>query len=430
MTSEQRGFLRNVALIVWAIALCAVCVRVTVQTRHKQSGYEVYYKAGMHWRLGEHLYRHPDDYAHVNVPPDQRQPGRPNVAWGGFRYLPITAIAFVPLSYMPMAVGEVVWRILLAAVGLGALAWCCRVGIPRPLARRDWPVLFLLVLPAITGCLNNGQSSCIVIGCLLAAVAAVYGEMWTVAAICMAAATLLKIYPLSLGLLLTAVWPRRFGLRYMPLLVLGLVLPFMLRPGPWIMEEHRRWLWHLLNDAIQPEPVHQWDHDVRLLLMRAAHVRLSAHAFAALELFAGAAIGMLCIAGRRAGWPTRLLLARMLGLSVCWMTVFGQATEPSTYVLVAPTLAWALWETSLRPGKPTARAVLISSYALFIAAYVVLWFPWGKRVNGIGLEPLAGLLLFGHLLVECVRDLASGATRAGLHGASAPRAASGHRMTA
>ncbi|MDB5173383.1 MAG: hypothetical protein JWN51_2156 [Phycisphaerales bacterium] len=408
MTDARRGFLRNLALILWAVALCVVCVRVTVQTRHKQSGYEVYYKAGMHWRHGEHLYRHPDDYAHEHVPPDQRQPGRPNIAWGGFRYLPITAIAFVPLSYLPMAVGEVVWRVFLAALSLGALWWCCRLGLPRPLARRDWPIIFLLVLFAFTGCLNNGQSSCIVIGCMLAAIACVTTERWTLAALCMACATLLKIYPLSLGLLLAVAWPRRFAWRYALMLALGLALPFLLRPGAWIMEEHRRWLWHLLNDAIQPETIHQWDHDVRLLLVRVAHLRLSPHAFVAIELAAGALIGAVCIGGIRARWSTRRLLTRMLGLSVCWMTVLGQATEPSTYVLVAPTLAWAMWESTLRPHTRFARAsrvVLFTSYALFITAYVALWFPKGKQINGVGLEPLAGVLLFGYLLVECARDL-------------------------
>jgi hypothetical protein len=408
----QRGSvydaLRRIALIAWTVAVCAICIRVSVQTRHKQSSYHDYYDAGLHWRQRSHLYGLPKDHDLSRVPTVNRLPGRDNVAWGGIRHPPVIALAFAALTFIPMPVGEVLWRVLLAAASLGSLWWASRVGIPRVLARRDWPILVLLVLWPFAGCLNNGQTSCIVMACLLGAVAAAAVDRWNLSALLAAIATLLKVYPVSLGLLLVVTYPRRFAWRYVLMIALGMALPLLVRPGPWMVEEYRRWLWHMFNDAILPDRIVQWDQDIRLLVMRAFHVKLQGAAFTAVQLVVAAAIAGVCLAGQRAGWPRRRLLARLFALSVCWMTVFGQATEPTTYFLVAPALAWAIWEAWLpRPSSRSriAQIVPLTAYGLFIAAYVALWTPHGKQINSFGFEPLGGLVLFGYLMFECIRDL-------------------------
>lgn len=413
MINSSRGLafqqsLRNVALIAWAIALCAICIRVSVQKRHKQSSYHDYVDAGLAWWQHNHLYGVPQDHDLSKVPPSRLRPGRNNVAWGGIRHPPVIAIAFVALTYIPMPAGEVLWRVLLAAVSLGSLWWASRVGLPRVLARRDWPMLALLVLWSFTGCMNNGQTSCFVVACLLGAVAAAAVDRWNLSAMFAAIATLLKIYPVSLGLLLAVIYPRKFAWRYALMVAAGMALPFALRPWAWMVDEYRRWLWHMFNDAILPDRIEQWDQDFRLLVMRLFHFKLEGAAFTLVQLSVAAAIAAVCLAGQRAGWSRRRLLARIFGLSVCWMTVFGQATEPSTYVLVAPALAWAIWEAWL--PRPDARsrfrqAVLLTSYVLFITAYVVLWNPRGKHINSFGFEPLGGLILFVYLMVDCVSDL-------------------------
>ncbi len=140
----------------------------------------------------------------------------------------------------------------------------------------------------------------------------------------------------------------------------------------------------------------------------------------AIQMLAAALIAAICIAGRLANWPRRMLLARMLGLATCWMTVLGLATEPSTYILISPALAWSIWECWLRvpdaagirrpvpvPGGTPSRVILASAYGLLILAYVALWFPWGKMVNTFGPEPLAGTLLFGYLVHRSVVELKS-----------------------
>lgn len=186
------------------------------------------------------------------------------------------------------------------------------------------------------------------------------------------------------------------------------------------------WWWHLVNDVKHPASLLNWNQGLRLLLMRWLRLKLSDHAFLAVQAVAAAFIAALCLAGQRAGWPRRRLLARMLGMACCWMRVFGQATEPSTYILIAPALAWSLWEVWLQPaaqraghpsgadsmpGGTASRAVLVTSYVLSISVYVMFWFPWGRAPASYGPEPLAGLLLFGYLIVRSVRELKAAKTR-------------------
>jgi len=417
-------FFWRLSLAVCLIALAVVCIRVVVQAgRHKHSGYFVYVDAGRAWREGRHLYTSLDD-----LPPAERQQlhakianagewqVRENTIWGGYRYSPTAAILFVPLSFVPGPVGEVVWRVFLAVVAYGALFWCSQLAIPRPMARRHWSIFFLLVLWSYTGCLNNGQSSCLIVGCLLGSVAACCTDRWTLAAVLIAIPTALKLYPVSLGLLFTLLYPRKFGPRFAIALVVAFALPFLLRPYAMV-EEHRRWFWHLLNDAKMAVPLTSWDQDVRLLVRRFLGITLSMKTFMALQLLVAGTIAAICIAGRLAGWPRRSLLARTFGMATCWMTAFGMATEPSTYILVAPTLAWSIWEVWLRPsrratyhgghspGGAASRIVLAGCLVLLIMAYVFLWFPWGRIPNSYGPEPLAGTLLLGYLIVRSVREL-------------------------
>lgn len=430
--------LRRIVLFAFAIALTAVCVRVTVQKRRRptesapgatpqraeawprNSGYKTYVLAGRRWREGRSLYRSPDETA-TQAWKTRSNPAKDpdGDAWGGYRYSPTAALLFVPLSYMPGPAGEVVWRVFLMLTSLGGLLWCCRIGLPRPAARRDWALLLLLVLPAYTACLNDGQSSCLIVGCLLGVVAAARTNRWTLCAVLATVPALLKLYPVSVGLLMCVIYPRRFGWRFAFTLAAGLALPFLLRPST-MAAEHARWLWQLLHDARPSGSIVQWDQDIRLLLARLLGLRLSMAAYVAVEAAAAALIAAICVAGRLANWPQRRLLTRMLSLAACWMTALGPATEPSTYILIAPALAWSLWESSLRISRTepndspavsagaAGRIVLVTAYLLLMATHVLLWFPWGRRANSFGLDPAAGLLLFGYLIRRSIKELTPG----------------------
>src|SRR5690348_715882 len=174
------------AILVWAIILVAVCARAAVQP-YKRTLFTTWEQAGADWEEGRDLYRN-------SWNPDQDQ----------FRYSPLTAVLLVPFHHLPIRLGGAVWRLLNAAVLLGGFAlWLRSAPIERTVRQRA--ILFLLLAPLSLSSLNNGQPNPLIIGLLLAALAAVDRERWSLAAVLVALATVVKVYPLAMGLLLVAV---------------------------------------------------------------------------------------------------------------------------------------------------------------------------------------------------------------------------------
>ena len=194
-----------------------------------------------------------------------------------YRYSPVVAALLVPFSLWPDHVGGVIWRALNAGVYLSALAWWCRVVLPRSLTTRQTAVLYLLIVPLSVGSLNNAQSNPLVLGLLLAGVAAVARRRWNLASGCLALACLFKVYPVAVGLLLAAAYPRRFAGRFVIALLVGAAVPFLLKPPAYVVEQYGGWLQHLTTDDRQQLPVELWYRDLRLLC-RNCHVPLSATA--------------------------------------------------------------------------------------------------------------------------------------------------------
>jgi hypothetical protein len=118
----------------------------------------------------------------------------------------------------------------------------------------------------------------------------------------------------------------------------------------------------------------------------------------AVQLVAAAGMAIVCLAGRYSDWSNRRLLTLLLGLGCCWMTAFGVATESCTYMLVAPTGAWALMQAKQERRSIVIQALLGGSYALFLLAQMANWFRGGSDFHALGVQPLACLLLLAGLL--------------------------------
>jgi glycosyl transferase family 87 len=277
----------------------------------------------------------------------------------------------------------------------------------------------VLVVPLSVGSLNNGQSNPLLLGLLLIGGAAAAAERWNLVAGCLAFASLLKLYPVAVGLLLAAGYPRRLGGRFAGALALGLGLPFLLGPPGYVTAQYADWFHRLLTEDRQTWPVTGGYRDLRMLF-RLWGTPLGPRTFLAIQFFAAVGIAGLCLARRRGERPHRQFLIAVLGLGCCWMTVLGPATESCTYMLLAPALAWAVIETCAWDNRPTcpwtsgplvprgARGVVLASYGLFLVSQVMLWFPWGSRFNNLGSQPVAGLLLFGYLLAAAWWSTAQG----------------------
>ena len=366
----------QVAVVVWLAILVVVSMRGFMAPR-AHSVYPIFADAARHWLAGADLYR---------------PTGEP------FRYSPLVAAFLVPLSLLPDSIGGVFWRLLNAGVYLGALLWWCRAVLPWPLTRPQTALLFLLIVPLSIGSLNNGQSNALVLGLLLATMAGVACERWNLAAGCLALACLFKVYPIAVGLLLTVVYGWRFGGRLLLALGLGLALPFLLQEPEYVSAQYLGWCQHLqTNDrhSLQPD---LWYRDLQLLC-HTCNLTLGPKIYMLIQLLTGAAFAGICVLIRWHGRGERACLILLQALGCCWMTLFGPATESCTYILVAPSLAWALLDAWSGPllvqhfAGHARRAGLLTSFTLFVVAQAAVWFPGGGRpLHALGIQPLATLL--------------------------------------
>jgi hypothetical protein len=314
---------------------------------------------------------------------------------------------------LPDALGNVLWRWLSAGCYLGALGWWSRSVLPLTVTGPQIAVLFLLTAPLSIGCLNNGQSNVLLIGLLLAGVAAVGSECWSIGAACLALASLIKVYPVALGLLLSAVYPRKFGGRFLLALGIGAVLPFLFQHSTYVAQQYRHWYELLLADDRVDRPVSMMCSRDLWLLIRVFQLPLSFGFYRGIQLVLAGAVALLCLAGRWTGWPARRLQTMLFGLGIGWMVLCGPATESCTYILLAPVLAWAVLEAWSEPRPMWSRVIPWCSLCLFGVTQTGSWFPAEVRMPFLGLLPLAGLILFAGLMETNIRCLLRSERREG-----------------
>jgi hypothetical protein len=96
----------------------------------------------------------------------------------------------------------------------------------------------------------------------------------------------------------------------------------------------------------------------------------------------------------------RRLLTFTTALGCCWMTVFGPATESSTYIFIAAPMAVALVQAWACSQQAWLRVLLSLNYAMFVAAYIEAWFPGGGPLRIRGLQPFAALLLLANVVLQ------------------------------
>jgi hypothetical protein len=317
-----------------------------------------------------------------------------------YRYSPLITALLTPFGLLPDRLGGLLWRLLNLAVFLAALAWWSRAVLAEQISAAERTWLFLLVLPLGLGNFHNGQCNLLLLGLLLAAQAAVAEEAWNSAAAFAALATWLKVYPLAAGLLLAAVYPRRLAGRLIVACLAGLAIPFLLQRPAYVAGQYGSWLHRMLTDDRQAGSFAFWYRDLRLLFA-VWLAPLPNWGYLLIQVVTGCGIAWICVAARKAGWPQHRLLPLVLALGGCWMTVLGPASESATYVLVAPSVCWALIREWRPAGRTVPRLFLACSYGLLVATQAAAWFPFGRSFHSVGPHPAAVLVfLAGLFLVE------------------------------
>jgi hypothetical protein len=381
---RPRGILPTLAVIAWTVATVAVVARVSVARPQSHSVYPVFKSAGQFWLHGHGLYAVPENDPDTPI----------------YRYSPTVAALLVPFSLIPDPPGEILWRLVGEALFLGALVWWLRAVAPRPLTSAQTAMFFLLVFPMMVHNLNNGQANLHVIGLLLVAVAASADERWNLAAVMIALATFLKIYPIAVGLLLVAIYPRRLTGRLFLALLIGALLPFALQRPDYVLEQYQDWFRFLRLDDRTEYDVMWMYRDFRLLL-RVWVATPSPLVYTAIQLGTAASFAVTCIAANVYGWPRRRVLTLLLALGGFWMTVLGPSTEICTYLLLAPSTAWVAVE-AWAVRRPAIIHVLVwLGMALWSVSMIGIWYPEGGRYfHRMGVHPMGGLLILAAVLIN------------------------------
>ncbi len=374
----------------WLAVVAAVCIRAGLHP-HKQSILHAdYLPAGAHWLRGEEIYR-------------RRQ---------GFLYSPPIAAFFAPWSALPAALAAVLWRV---ACVLGLLAVAERwlrgplPGLGETVPARAVPATLLLFLPLAAGNVNLGQMNLVVLALVLGGVLAASRARWNLVAAVFALAAFVKIYPLAVGLLLVALYPRplagRLALALLATFLLSLVLG---RPGQaW--REYHEWFAVLGRDnRLDADAVVSW-RDFGTLL-RAGGVTLPTGVYRLMQAAAGGALAVFLLWGQlRMRWTPATLLGGVFCLGCAWMILFGPATEAATYLLLALPLCGALaaaWTLPAAGPRRWVRWALAAVYALLLWSDVSNSWLHGRLHPYLhALQPAAALLFAGTVAWWLTRGL-------------------------
>jgi hypothetical protein len=171
-----------------------------------------------------------------------------------------------------------------------------------------------------------------------------------------------------------------------------------------VLNQYRDWLRWGLNDRHSDAAFIAF-RDFRLL-WSVWLSPLSNRGYLIAQLAAAAMIAGMCIVQRLRGVERRELLMSVLSLGCAWMMVFGPATEHTTYIFLAPALAWAVLDGWLRQRSLGYRLATVTSFAVFTATQLCLWLPGGSRFHQYAPHPAAGLLLMAVLTGTALRHCA------------------------
>src|SRR6266446_1472477 len=316
----------------WVLALVVICLHAGINPgRH--SVFINYWQAGARWIRGEYLYPHRNQ----------------------FLYSPLAAVWFAPFALLPQALGGILWR-LLSAIALifgarmsGHIAWPGTSGV-------QWTAWGLAaLLPLSLGNLHNGQAGVLVTALLLFGIVFCASGRWQITAACFAIATIFKLYPIALALLLAALYPSKLSWR---------------------------------------------------LALRLARVPMTMLTWTTLQLAAGVLAATFCVWGQRSGWNSRRCLAAALCLGSAWMTLFGPATEAASYIVLAPAVIFGLITSWSLPHPLWLRIGMSCTYGLLVGANILNsgFHPATHVIYVHAVQPFTALIFVGLVLAWLSSD--------------------------
>jgi glycosyl transferase family 87 len=375
-TSKETGFWNAIALVLWTIALIVLLVRPLLLSQRGTS-FDTYVLAGSHWLRGERVY----------------------TEWMGFVYSPFVAAFFAPFAFLPTVIANVLWRLINSAVLLGGLAALLKVDLFPNIKGDRKGIGYLLMAPLAIGNIDISQANPLLAGLIMLAIAAVYTERWNSAALCIGIATLFKIYPLAVGLLICVIAPRRFAWRLLGMLLALALLPFLFQHWSYVSEQYRSWIATRTADNRRNWPAEKLPLDLWFVAYWVLHLPISQNVYTIVQLASAMALALFCAAATWKQWPAKRVLVGLFCFSAIWMTLCGPATESYTYMLLAAPAVLAFLQSLDLKQAFWIRGWIQASIALqFLAVARASFLPHFKPFWILAAQPISALLF----LIYCV----------------------------
>jgi hypothetical protein len=256
--------------------------------------------------------------------------------------------------------------------------------------QRGWYWLLggLLMLPSI----NNGQLNLLITAGLLIGAAAVEQRRWWVAAVWLAFAGYLKVYPLAVGLLAVAAFPGKLAHRLFVMLILVAGSAFVLQSPGFVWQSHAEYADELRRDdrTVGEVLLDRAPRDWSILPRQLLHWPMPRTVTLSVALSSALLLALLMRSRRLSSGVAAL------NLGLIWMVLFGPATEHNTYSTLAPVCAV---QVLLLPGRPRwacwcARIGVVLFVASFLRATVGDDLPFDL----IEAQPIGAFLLLASVL--------------------------------
>lgn len=382
--------LRHV-LNLWLVLGIAVSVRTYLKPA-SHTNFPVYAGGSVHWWNDEPVYA---SYAQFDL----------------FRYSPLFAIVVTPFEKLGLRAGGILWHWFnLVVAGWGAWHFVRDV---LPATWRPWRKALFLVTVTVGAISNlwNGQSNLLAVGLVLLGVAAlVRGTHWW-SALWLASSILVKLTPIPIVLLLSALWPRQLLPRLACMLGLGLAIPFLTRPPEQVLIQYRDMVKQCQSTSGQRWAAFRDAWTVRLVVQayrtgEPVDLKASLHSqlYRVIQVSAACVALIWCLMWQRRGERSDTLALCALGSGAAWLVLFGPAVEPPTYIFLVPALAWGLVQSSSRAAR-----ILIASSAALILVLRKLTVPWVPDFPPLLLIlPLGAALFVGWLIIYGISEFRIG----------------------
>jgi len=305
----------------------------------------------------------------------------------GFLYLPQSAIAFVPVLWLPYGVGEVAWRL----IGLGLLAVTIALLARRLPPTRPWfLILSALVIPSSFASARNGQTNLDLAACFLWTALALDRSQWNLATVLLIVCMVLKPVALVPILLIGALYPpMRF--RLIAGLAVFFAIPFLDFDWGYVTAQY-----HLCFQkmALASEPMEHGFCDFNGMVWSFTGAPLPSRITQLIGIVM--ALGTLGLSWRARRIDAVSASFWIVALSSTYLMLFNPRTESNSYVILATAVLPFLAEALLRGKGAWLIALLI---ALGCDSYSSPIHPW----THLWLKALLGLVFLGWLTIRLVR---------------------------